>query len=89
MRRLNRYLLVDPAWLGARLDDQSVRVVDCTVELVPRPVGPSLYEDRRGEWLNAHIPGAAYLHFDADLSDHDGAFPFALPKPAAVWRTLS
>ena len=53
MRHRNCDLLVDPAWLRTHLDDRSMRVVDCTVEMVPRPDGPSLYEDRRHEWLNA------------------------------------
>lgn len=88
-RRWNRDLLVDPAWLRDHLNDPSVRVVDCTAEIVPRPVGPSLYESRRREWLSEHIPGAVYLHLDEDLSDPHGPFPFALPKPDAVWRTLS
>lgn len=77
-------LLVDPAWLHAHLGDPKLRVVDATVWLRPRPVGPSRIDSGRDQWLASHIPGAAYLHMVDDLSDPDGAFAFMLRQPEAL-----
>lgn len=73
-------MLVDPEWLAARLQDPSVRVVDCTVGMVPQPVGASKVTSGREAWREGHIPGAAYLHMTEDLSAPRGeAMPYNLP----------
>lgn len=43
-------LLVDPAWLKARLGDRQLRIVDMVTDA--------------SEYQKAHIPGAVYLHFN-------------------------
>ncbi|MBI3031324.1 MAG: sulfurtransferase [Candidatus Rokubacteria bacterium] len=43
-------LLVDTAWLNARLGDRQVRIVDMVTE--------------PGDYRKGHIPGAVYLHVD-------------------------
>ena len=53
--------LVDAAWLRARLDDPAVRVVDCRFVLGDPGAGARLYAE-------GHVPGAAFLDVDADLS---------------------
>ena len=82
-------LLVTPDWLRARLGDPSVRIVDASVDIVPRPPGPSDYLSRREQYLDAHIPGADYLHMVDDLSDPAGTAPFTLLPPERVWERLS
>jgi thiosulfate/3-mercaptopyruvate sulfurtransferase len=81
-------LLVDPAWVEARLDDPSVRIIDCTVTLVPQPVGPSRVESGRAGWEAGHIPGAAYLHMTEDLSAPQGDMPYNLPSPEHMTALL-
>jgi len=81
-------ILVEPDWLEAHLDDPAVRILDTRVTIVPQPPGPSDYVSLQPEYLESHIPGAAYLHMVDDLSDPDGAFPFALPSPEVIWRRL-
>jgi thiosulfate/3-mercaptopyruvate sulfurtransferase len=73
-------MLVDPAWLEARLDDPKVRIIDCTVKLIPQPVGPSRVESGRAGWESGHIPGAAYLHMTEDLSAPRDGLPYNLPS---------
>jgi thiosulfate/3-mercaptopyruvate sulfurtransferase len=82
-------LLVDAAWLQNHLGDSSVHIIDTRVDIVPRPPGPSDYVSRYDDYIDAHIPGAAYLHMVDDLSDPKGTFPFALPSNEAVWHCLS
>ena len=82
-------LLVDADWLQNHLGDSSVHVIDTRVDIVPRPPGPSDYVSRYNDYIESHIPGAAYLHMIDDLSDPDGSFPFALPSYQSVWQCMS
>jgi thiosulfate/3-mercaptopyruvate sulfurtransferase len=83
------HLLVDPAWLEAHLNDPGIRIIDCTVKLVPQPVGPSRVESGRAKWEAGHIPGAAYLHMTEDLSAPRGNMPYNLPSPEHMTAVLS
>jgi len=75
--------LVDVPWLSRHLDDPSVVIVDCRFELAKPEAGRAAY----GE---AHVPGAAYLDLERDLSGpaqvHGGRHP--LPDRDAFCRTL-
>lgn len=82
-------LLVDPAWLEARLDDPKIRVFDCTLTRVAQPSGASVWESGRAKWREAHIPGAGYLHMVEDLSAPKGSVPYGLPDPETVASLLS
>jgi thiosulfate/3-mercaptopyruvate sulfurtransferase len=53
--------LVDAAWLRARLTDPGVRIIDCRFVLGDPAAGAMLYAE-------GHLPGAAFLDVDADLS---------------------
>jgi thiosulfate/3-mercaptopyruvate sulfurtransferase len=57
--------LVRADWLLARLDAADVRVVDCRWRLGEPGAG------ERG-WLEGHVPGAAFLDVDRDLSGAPG-----------------
>lgn len=74
----NPQLLVEPQWLAGRLDDPKIHVLDCTVHMVAQPVGASIVNSARPDYLKSHIPGAHYVHMVDDLSDRDGPFPYAL-----------
>ncbi len=82
-------LLVDAPWLEAHLDDPQVSIIDASVDIVPRPPGPSDYVSRHAQFERAHIPGAHYLHMVDDLSDPAGDFAFTQPQPGAVEQLLS
>ena len=60
----------DAAWLAARLGRPGIHVVDCRWELGKPEAGRALYE--RG-----HIPGAAFMDLDRDLSGPAGEGPNA------------
>lgn len=66
-------LLVDPAWLRARLGDPSVRIVDMVTE-------PEDYQ-------KGHIPGAVYLNVN-DSRIPVAAGGFRLPDPDEAARLL-
>lgn len=80
-------MLVDPDWLEARLADPAMRVIDCTVGMVPQPVGASKVTSGREAWREGHIPGAAYLHMTEDLAAPRPGMPYNLP-PAERMTSL-
>ncbi len=82
-------LLVTPEWLHARIDDPSIRILDCTTWMTPQPVGPSTITSGRPDWMRAHIPGSDHVCMVEDLSDPAGAFPYTLPDEAHMAALLS
>lgn len=82
-------LLVTPDWLQARLDDPSIRILDCTTYMTPQPVGPSKITSGRPDWAAAHVPGAAHVCMVEDLSDPAGRYPYTLPSEAQIAALLS
>jgi thiosulfate/3-mercaptopyruvate sulfurtransferase len=81
-------LLVDAAWLRARLDAPTLRIIDCTILMTPRPVGPSRIESGRPRYEAAHIPGAVYLDPVEALAAKDGPTPYSLGDPERVGAAL-
>jgi thiosulfate/3-mercaptopyruvate sulfurtransferase len=57
--------LVSAAWLAEHLGEPDLRVVDCRWRLRQPGAGER-------EWLAGHIPGAAFLDLDSELSDPPG-----------------
>ena len=81
MALLDGRLLVDGHWLQAHLDASALRVYDCTTHLRPDPVRVYRAESARAEYEAGHVPGAAYIDLQADLSDPASALRFTLPTP--------
>lgn len=57
--------LVSAAWLRAHLHDPRLQIVDCRFDLSDPTAGRRLY-------LRGHIPGAAFLDMETDLSAPKG-----------------
>jgi thiosulfate/3-mercaptopyruvate sulfurtransferase len=72
--------LVDTDWLSAHLDDLDVRVIDSTTHLPPLP-DFSLYTvvPGRDDFETAHVPGAAFLDIEHDVSTPHPHLHFMLP----------
>src|SRR5690606_17156069 len=77
--------ICDTATLAARLEDPRLRIFDCTTWLLadsdddPYRVASALPEYRQG-----HVPGAAYLDLQAELSDPGSKYRFTMPAAAAL-----
>lgn len=73
--------LVDAATLAAHLDDPAWRVVDVRHQLADTAYGDRVYAE-------GHIPGAAFLHCDRDLSGpvtgSNGRHPLPAPERLAA-----
>ncbi|MDQ1001832.1 thiosulfate/3-mercaptopyruvate sulfurtransferase [Neobacillus niacini] len=65
-------LIINKEWLLKNLNEQNVRIVDCTFSLADPKKG-------RQEYENNHIPGACYFDLEVDLSgevaEHGGRHP--------------
>lgn len=71
--------LVSTAWLADELGAQDLRLYDVTVHLRPTDKGPYRIESGRQDYLDAHIPGAAFIDLQETLSDRSSRFSFTLP----------
>ena len=78
--------LVSTGWLEARLKDRSLRVFDCTTQLVLDDGGNRPYRivSRRDSHDAGHIPGASHLDLQADFSNLDSPFGMTLADPRQV-----
>ena len=76
--------IIDAATLHARIDDEDTIVVDARFNLMK-------VDEGRAAYLDAHIPGAVYVHLDEDLSGPPltdaGRHP--LPSPEALTALFS
>ena len=75
--------LVETDWLAAHLDDPAVRVLECTVYLLPAEApGGYRVESGRAKWAEGHIPGAGFADLHAELSDPTSSLRFMMPPTA-------
>lgn len=72
--------LVSSAWLATHLHDSDLRILDCTVFLVPDPKITYQVVPGRAEFEQAHIPGALFADLHNDFSDRAQPYRFMLPS---------
>jgi thiosulfate/3-mercaptopyruvate sulfurtransferase len=79
-------LIVSTQWLAERLNDPDVRVVDIRGHVVTSTVASGAeqaqYRGAKDEYLAAHMPGAVYIDWTADIIDPDDAVPVQIAPPA-------
>ena len=81
--------LVSTDWLAARLTDPGVRVLECTVYLHPADVpGGFRVESGRQKWTEGHIPGAAFVDLQGELSDRSSKLRFMMPPAEQFAETM-
>jgi thiosulfate/3-mercaptopyruvate sulfurtransferase len=73
--------LVSTEWLAAHLNDPSVKILDASFKL------PGVTPLPKDDFLNAHIPGAAFFDVDA-VSDHTSSLPHMFPDAAQFGRDV-
>ena len=82
-------LLIEPDELEARLDDPSLRIIDCEIKLSVTPEGGYRAESGYDDWRRAHIPNSAYLHIGKALSAEHPTLRYMLPSPERFARVMS
>ena len=71
--------LVSTDWLAEHLDDDDLRVLDCTVILEAAEGGGFRAVSGRSRWAEGHIPGSGFADLIVDLSDPSSPLRFTLP----------
>ena len=74
--------VVETDWLERHLEDESVRVFECTTYLHYMDDDPSLpyiVESGRSDYEGDHIKGAAFLDLQGELSKTDSPYRFTMP----------
>jgi thiosulfate/3-mercaptopyruvate sulfurtransferase len=82
--------LVETEWLAQHLDDPRVRVLECTVYLLPDASLPGGFrvESGRSKWAEGHIPGAGFVDLPEELSDRTSTLRFMMPSAAQFAATM-
>ena len=74
--------VVETDWLSDHLQDDSVRIFECTTYLRYTdgdPHQPYIVESGRADYETGHIAGAAYLDLQGELSNSDSPYRFTMP----------
>jgi thiosulfate/3-mercaptopyruvate sulfurtransferase len=86
-------LVVSTDWLAKHLDDPAVRVVDMRGYVTAQAISPGVehaeYRGARDEYLAAHIPGAVYIDWTADIIDPDDPVPVQVAGPARFAEAMA
>ena len=85
----NTAAIVSTEWLEENLQDPSLRIFDCTVYLhYENDTGdPYRVESGRADYdAKGHVPGAAFIDLQADLSNQDSPYRFTLLEPEETAR---
>ena len=80
MTYTNPHYLVDTDWLASHMSEPDLRIYDCTTHLIHQndPALPVPYRIQSGleDYLKAHIPGAAFIDLQENLSDPENELRF-------------
>ncbi len=79
MAWINPQFLVETDWLAAHLDDPTLRVLECTTILHPRPEGGNRAESGRAAWAAGHIPRSGFADLTDDLRDRASPLLYMMP----------
>src|SRR5262245_27050449 len=74
--------LVSTAWLAERLDDPSIRILDCRFSFADLDKG-------RRDYLAAHIPGALYMDWTRDISEPRGHLEYMAPSAGFLEASMA
>ena len=79
--------IVDCKWLESKIGNPNIRIYDCTTYLHytdDHPQKPYDVESGLGDYNKGHIPNAAFLDLQEDLSNKNSPYSFTLPNTNEV-----
>ncbi len=83
--------IVDCEWLRDRIENPNIRIYDCTTYLNytdEDPLKPYDVVSGRSQYEKGHIPKAAFLDLQRDLSDSSSPYKFTLPDYEKLAETI-
>lgn len=75
--------------LAEKLEAPALRIYDCSIALVPKDGGGYQSAACEDQYLDQHLPGAAYMDLMETLSDKDNPLPFMMPGEAQLVAAFS
>ncbi len=81
--------LVETDWLAEHLNDNNIRVLDCTAFNRPYGSGGVRAESGRDSWAKEHIPGSGHIDLVNDLSDKNASFRYMMPPVDQFAKAMS
>jgi thiosulfate/3-mercaptopyruvate sulfurtransferase len=85
----NPQFLVETDWLAAHVDDPSLRVLECTTILHPRPEGGYRAESGRATWAGGHIPRSGFADLTDDLCDRTSPLNYMMPPAEQMAASMA
>ena len=91
----NPEYLVETDWLQQHLNDENLRIIDCSVKVIRNPnieLGkkfPFVYRSDSANFDKAHIPGAGYIDVANELSDHSSEIPLKMASEQTFIEVMS
>ena len=83
--------IVECEWLSNQIDNQKIRVYDCTTYLHytdDHPLKPYDVESGFNDYKKTHIKNAAFLDLQFELSDNNSPYSFTLPRSNDLAETF-
>lgn len=84
----NQHYIVETDWLAANLDDPSLRILDCSVDVGMSDEGTYEFAAAHDTFQSGHVPGASFIDFVSEASDADSPLPFMLPPADAFGEAM-
>lgn len=81
--------LISTEELARRMGAPGLRIFDCTTYLKPGPDGRYIAESGHANYDKGHLPSAAFLDLQADLSDKGSKLRFTLPPLEELTRAFA
>ncbi|MFZ1988624.1 MAG: sulfurtransferase [Alphaproteobacteria bacterium] len=81
-------LLVSTDWLAEHLKDADLRILDCTVAMVPTANGRYAFASGHDVYNESHIPGATFCDVTNDLKDKADPRPQMMPSAAQMSEVM-
>jgi len=91
----NPEYLVETDWLEQNLNNERLRIIDCSVNVVQNPNKeqatniPFAYRSNVANFNQAHIPGAGYIDVANELSDSSSDIPLIMPPEQLFIEVMS
>ena len=75
--------VVSTEWLAEHLNDDNIRIFDCSVQLTMDPEKGYIAVPGTAAYEEAHIPGASFIDLTKAFRDQTTKVPYMMPSEAA------
>lgn len=85
----NPSILIETDELEACLREDDLRIIDCDINMAPKPEGGYTVVSGRANWREAHIPNSVYVNIGGELSADHPRLHYMLPQAERFAEVMS